>query len=587
METMELMPQMDAQSRIKELERENRKLRRDKSHLMENITMEKLAYTTIMNNWKVTTFLQHERERYLTLLLANSPSIILFLNKTGRVEFCTDYFVKKTGFKSVKDMEGHTLSEALAGLMDEAAHQNLMALCDQVQRSGKPETFEIAFRFKEHSEEAEFAGLLVSMHNEQQENGGLMLMLHDVTDLKRTREEALAASKAKSDFLSNMSHEIRTPMNAIIGMTAIGKNDKDPVRKNYAFEQIESASVHLLGIINDILDISKIESGKMELSPISFSLRQMLERIMSVITQRIQEKQQHFSLEIAKDMPDFLFGDDQRLAQIITNILSNAVKFTPDKGDISMRIGIKEYRNEAYLIKIEIQDSGIGISERERARLFQIFQQAQAGTARKYGGSGLGLAISKRLIEMMGGEIWVESEVGRGSCFSFTLKLKEGVRPDVYGSDANAAFEAAEFSGKSILAVDDVDINLEIIAALLEPSHVTLDLVASGQEAIEAFASRPGRYDLILMDMQMPDIDGLEATRRIRALGVPGAMTIPIIAMTANVFKEDIQKCLEAGMNGHLGKPIDMQEVMAVLENYLRGSEKAASSRISSILRSY
>ena len=276
------------------LQRENRKLRREITHLENAVQQEKLASTTLLNQQKASTFIQRERERYLTLLLANSPSIILFVSQTGRVEFCTDYFIAKGGFSGAPDVLGHTLAEILAPFMDGEALRQLLARGDEVMRLSVPLSFDATFRFGQGTEEEDFAGLLVPMQDERQKGNRLMLMFHDVTELKRSSEEALAASRAKSDFLSSMSHEIRTPMNAIIGMTAIGKAEKDPDRKDYAFEKIESASTHLLGVINDILDISKIESGKMELSPIVFSFSRMLERVESVITPRIEEKLLNF-----------------------------------------------------------------------------------------------------------------------------------------------------------------------------------------------------------------------------------------------------------------------------------------------------
>ncbi len=579
----------DALARLTLLERENRKLNREIAHLKNAIVQEKLASTTVLNQHKASTFLQRERERYLTLLLANSPSIILFLNPSHRVEFCTEYFIAKAGFRDAADVQGHTLTDVLARFLDAPELDALLEHTQKALAANAPLTFDVRFRFDagngapggrderdeesaEHAEEY-FAGLVAPMKDEQQLDNGIMLMFHDVTDLKRSREEALAASKAKSAFLSNMSHEIRTPMNAIIGMTSIGKQEATPARKDYAFEKIESASIHLLGVINDILDISKIESGKMELSPIVFRFSQMLDRVLSVSALKMRDKRQHFELVVDPAIPDLLLGDDQRLAQVITNILSNATKFTPDEGSISFTASLASLRGDTCVIHMAVRDSGIGMSRQEQSKLFNIFQQAQAGTARKYGGSGLGLAISKRILELMGGEIEVESEVGKGTCFSFTAPL--GI------PDADAAAEAApaqglshgeDFSGKTILLADDVDINLEIAITLLEPTHITIDTARDGREAFEAFAAQPDRYDLILMDVQMPEIDGLQATAMIRALaaqGVPHAASVPIIAMTANVFKEDIQQCLDAGMNAHLGKPIVLRDVLDVLARYL------------------
>ncbi len=575
-EIIETTDQNNMQEELKQLERENRKLRREIVHLKNAIVQEKLASTTILNQQKASTFIQRERERYLALLLANSPSIILFLNHSGRVEFCTDYFIAKAGFANAAEVLGHTLTEVLSKFLDDEAHERLLEKSGSVVETNEPYAFDVSFYFDRNGKQEDFAGLLVPMKDQEHQSNGVMLMFHDVTDLKRSREEALAASKAKSDFLSNMSHEIRTPMNAIIGMTAIGKKTKDVERKDYAFEKIENASTHLLGVINDILDISKIESGKMELSYICFDFRQMLDRVMSVITLKMREKRQHFSVQVDPEIPRPLYGDDQRLAQVITNILSNAAKFTPENGSITFYAGLKRIQEKTCVIEMYVQDTGIGMSEQEQGKLFNIFQQAEAGTARKYGGSGLGLAISKRILELMGGEIWVESEPGKGSRFSFTVSLKlpkaSKTSATVQGDELGAAGVSSDsdFTGHVILLADDIEINLEILMALLEPTHITIDTAKDGKEAVDALTEHPGRYELILMDVQMPEVDGLQATRMIRALDTPEAAAIPIIAMTANVFKEDIEKCLDAGMNDHLGKPVVLEDVIQMLKQYLK-----------------
>lgn len=565
-------------SQLTQLKRENRKLNREIDHLKNAIVQEKTASTTMLNYQKASTFIQRERERYLALLLANSPSIILILNHTGRVEFCTDYFIAKAGFHKAADILGHTLTEIISRFLDNTSHEKLLEHCRNVLHTNVPFAFDVTFSFDEDGIAEDFAGLLVPMKDEEQHSNGIMLMFNDVTDLKRSREEALEASKAKSAFLSNMSHEIRTPMNAIIGMTSIGKHEKDIERKDYAFAKIENASTHLLGVINDILDISKIESGKMELSNIVFNFSKMVERVISVITLKMQDMRHHFSVEIDPNIPKSLFGDDQRLAQVITNILSNATKFTPEEGYILFKAELLSIQNNTCSIQMYVKDSGIGMSKQEQDKLFSIFQQAEAGTARKYGGSGLGLAISKRILELMDGEIWVESETGNGSCFFFTAsliipdhieateKIKQGEESDFDEEDE----QIYDFSGKVILLADDIDINLEIVIALLESTNITIDTAKNGKETVDAFIANPERYDLILMDVQMPEIDGLQATEMIRALNMPQAVTIPIIAMTANVFKEDIEKCIDAGMNDHLGKPIDMKEVMKMLSYYLK-----------------
>lgn len=399
---------------------------------------------------------------------------------------------------------------------------------------------------------------------------------HITSSLIQAREDALAGTRAKSDFLSNMSHEIRTPMNAIMGMTSIGLDAKEIERKDYCFERIEEASQHLLGIINDILDMSKIEANKLELALANFNYQKLMEKALTVVSFKMEEK--HIELKVYTDdaIPEVLYGDDQRLAQVITNLLSNAAKFTPKNGKVSIRSKLLEKNDDLYRIQVDIEDNGIGISLEQQARLFSSFQQAESSTSRTYGGTGLGLAISKQLVGMMGGDIWVESKLGEGSVFSFTFTSTKGDEETLTkdgdsrdNTKDSAKLKLDDFSGKTILLAEDVDINREIIQVLLEPTQVTLEVVKNGLEALEAFSARPERYDIIFMDVQMPEMDGIEATQRIRALKVPRAKSIPIVAMTASVFREDVEKCLAVGMNGHLGKPIVLDEVLATLRLYL------------------
>jgi len=516
------------------------------------------------------------------------------------------------------------------------------------------------------------------------------------------REKSDMESRHKSAFLANMSHEMRTPMNAIIGMTNIGKNAPDTERKDYCFMKIEDASNHLLGVINDILDISKIEANKFEISSEEFSFEKMLQKVVNVVSFRIDEKQQKFSVHIDRAIPKTLIGDDQRLAQVITNLLGNSVKFTPAQGSISLAARLTGEENGLCTVKISVSDTGIGISPEQQAKLFRSFQQAEAGTTRKYGGTGLGLAISKRIVEMMGGRIWIESEPGKGSTFGFTIQARRGngkelepllkginrdnVRimavdddPDILtyfseimhtlglscdtaggGDEALALVQrngpyhiyfvdwkmlgmsgiqlatelkkrgsensvvimisAAEwtviaeeakkagvdkflskplfqssiteiinecfgknknqaekdqsdiegvFAGRHILLAEDVEINREVVQALLEPTQVQIDCAVNGKEALDMFSQASDKYDMIFMDMQMPEMDGYEATHCIRALDIPKAKTIPIVAMTANVFREDVEKCLQAGMNSHIGKPLNFDDVIERMHTYL------------------
>jgi len=425
--------------------------------------------------------------------------------------------------------------------------------------------------------------------------GAIMLDTYN-SKMKDAVTKVTAASKAKSEFLSNMSHEMRTPMNAIINMTVIGKNSTDVERKNYALDKIGDASTHLLGVINDILDMSKIEAKKFELVPVIFNFNKMIDRVVTVVNFRVEEKHQKLLVHIDKDIPKAIKGDDQRISQVITNLLGNAVKFTPEKGSISLNTQFIGERDGICKIQISITDTGIGISKEAQKKLFKSFQQAEASTSRKYGGTGLGLSISKSFVEMMGGNIWVESEYGKGSTFAFTIKTERVSESEIKNKDDENAEQVCDFSGHRILLVEDMEINREIVQMLLESTKIELEYAENGLQAVEMFIDNPDRYEMILMDVHMPGMDGYEATHRIRiyeekwlkeqskredpaniaegetqSLQKTGSIRqpVPIIAMTANVFKEDIDNCINAGMNDHIGKPVDFEIVLEKLNKYL------------------
>jgi signal transduction histidine kinase/CheY-like chemotaxis protein len=388
------------------------------------------------------------------------------------------------------------------------------------------------------------------------------------------QERAEKASRAKGDFLAQMSHEMRTPMNAILGMSAVAKNTDDPQRMRESIEKIEIASEHLLGVINDILDMSKIEAGKLELDDSDFDFFDMIERTVQVSNFRVEAKSQRFIIRLDKDIPRFLNGDSQRLSQVITNLLSNAVKFTPQGGTIKLIVRLLGEVDGVCNIEASVSDTGIGVTDEQKERLFRSFEQADNTTSRKYGGTGLGLAISKQIVDLMGGEISVDSVPGEGSTFSFTAMLPRaeyGVAGNARhrGPDARNA-EDDHFEGHTILLAEDVEINREVVLSILEDTGLEIDCAENGKQAIEMYAENPSRYELIFMDIQMPEVDGYDATRAIRSMDVPGAAEVPIVAMTANVFREDIDHSREAGMNGHVGKPLIRDEIMSVLHKYLK-----------------
>jgi len=408
---------------------------------------------------------------------------------------------------------------------------------------------------------------------------GYIVIMSDISNYRRMidvitelKTEADSASNAKGLFLSHMSHEIRTPLNAIIGMINIGMNAKDIERKNYCLRRADSASKHLLGIINDVLDISKIEADKYELSYGRIDIENMLMNIANVANVRADEKKQQFLVNIDEGVPAFIEGDELRLSQVITNLATNAIKFTPEEGTVTLDIKKVEESGEDVVLKVEVTDTGIGISQEQQSRLFSSYGQADANISKNFGGTGLGLVISKRIVELMGGEIWIESKIGVGSKFIFTIKAVK--LPAMQEETPDEAAQAAsgrhyDFSPYTLIIVEDIEINREILCAILEETGVSIESAENGKIAVEMFSENPGKYDLILMDVNMPEMDGYEATRRIRALDIEYAGDIPIIAMTAHVFKEDIAKCLESGMNDHLGKPIEAYSLFGALYKYL------------------
>ena len=529
-----------------------------------------------------------ERERVLRTIFDTSDGAIFLVGPDGRIVFANERMSAMWGIP-VEQLIGSPYVSLIHPDEREIGHQKMLKLMaseipfvrverEYIRRDGTMFWGFLCGR-RLLDESGRLAGLvgLIADIDESKRNAQELdsyrqrleeLVRERTTQLEQAKEVAELANRAKSAFLANMSHEIRTPMNAIIGLAHLLRRDQVSRQQADRLDKMLGSAEHLLAIINDVLDISKIESGKLVLEVAPFRIVDVVERLVSLNADKVTTKGLSFRTAVGS-LPPVLVGDRTRLSQALLNYVSNAIKFT-ESGSIVLRASVVEEDDASLLVRFEVQDSGIGIAGDVLERLFHPFEQADNSTTRKYGGTGLGLVITRHLAELMGGQAGVDSLPGRGSTFWLTARLGKPSAPDQAGCAAMIGTTAGAAGGVArsarILLVEDEPLNCEVAAELIkELVGLPIEIAEDGEQALRKVQST--RYDLILMDLLMPGIDGLEVTRRIRQL--PGYATTPIVAMTANAFAEDRQRCLAAGMNDHLAKPVDPDRLHAALQRWL------------------
>jgi PAS domain S-box-containing protein len=536
-----------------------KKLERELKLANTAIERNKVAAAAKENLSKIIEAKKSELEMYMNLLLENCPDIIMLFNREGKIAYCTEAFLRIAGISGFGMIAGLHYRDILLKYSSTSFADEADKIYNLAGSNAAASTLHRRIDFSGKGNIRDYTIQISPMRDDQGNDSGAMMLFYDTTDLLEAQHEAEKANKAKSDFLATVSHEIRTPMNAIIGISTMLENSGLNAEQKKYVKNVQNSSRVLLNLINDILDFSKIEAGKLELINEYFSLNHLLGHLKEMFDLLFPEKDLSFQCLFSETLPEVIFGDEKRIGQIITNLLNNAYKYT-NRGGVTFRV--QPVAASQDLIRFSVEDTGIGMKEDAIPRLFTAFEQLDLVRNKQVQGTGLGLAITKRLCDMMSGDITVTSTYDVGSTFSVALPLKRGTANDLDNEELPViSFTAPETKA---LLVDDIDINLEIASYMFSSFEVNPETAKSGAESVEMAQNKI--YDIIFMDHMMPGMDGLEAVKRIRSLGGNNAK-IPIIALTANVVSGAREMFLNSGFNGVLSKPMDAK---ALAESFLR-----------------